>query len=299
MKNTDIVILTGQRYVALEKPNAYEQNILLEDQLVCDALEKLGLKVCRKAWSDADFDWSSANYLLFRSTWDYFDHFPEFSKWLDATSKITKFINPEKIIRWNLDKHYLIDLEAKGVHCTPTIFIEKGDKRGLSEIHDQSGWETTVLKPCVSGTARHTYKLTIDTLDKHESIFTDLIKNESMMLQQFQENIVSEGEISMILLGGVFSHAVLKKAKAGDFRVQDDFGGSVQIYKASTEEIIFAEKVVNACEEMPAYARVDIFKDNNGELAISELELIEPELWFRFNPKASHSLATFIKKHYF
>jgi len=99
-----------------------------------------------------------------------------------------------------------------------------------------------------------------------------------------------------MVIDGKFTHAVLKIAKKGDFRVQDDFGGTVHNYKPTSEEIDFAERVVKACELNPIYARVDMFTDNDGQLAVSELELIEPELWFRKNPDAADKLAFAIKK---
>ena len=116
-----------------------------------------------------------------------------------------------------------------------------------------------------------------------------------MMLQEFQENIVSEGEMSLMLFDGEYSHAVLKIAKPGDFRVQDDYGGSVHDYKPSTAEIEFAKKVIHACPELPTYARVDIFKDNYGKWALAELEIFEPELWFRNRHEAASVLAGIIK----
>ena len=112
-----------------------------------------------------------------------------------------------------------------------------------------------------------------------------------MILQPFQHNIVVKGEISLIVINGKFTHAVLKIAKKGDFRVQDDFGGSVHNYTPTLLEINFAEKAVEACDELPIYARVDVFTDNNNNLALAELELIEPELWFRNNPRAADELA--------
>jgi hypothetical protein len=98
-----------------------------------------------------------------------------------------------------------------------------------------------------------------------------------------------------VVIGGHFTHAMLKKARTGDFRVQDDFGGTLHPYVASQPEITFAEEVVSHCRQQPYYARVDAIWDNQNLLAISELELIEPELWFRFNPAAADRLAdTFI-----
>ena len=104
-------------------------------------------------------------------------------------------------------------------------------------------------------------------------------------------NIVEEGEISLIMIGGEHTHSVKKKAKKGDFRVQDDHGGTVENYKPSNEEIKFAQRCIEICPERTLYARVDIIYDNENKLALNELELIEPELWFREYPKSAEILA--------
>jgi glutathione synthase/RimK-type ligase-like ATP-grasp enzyme len=295
MATFDIVILTDKRYLEDSKTDAYKHNVYYEDFLVQDALNKQGLKTLRLAWDEINFNWSKTKAILFRTTWDYFDRFNEFSIWLTKVSKETTLFNSEQIIRWNIDKHYLQDLDNKGIHIAKTHFIEQNTKISLQELHKQLNWHETVLKPCVSGAARHTYKLNNNNISNYESLFTKLIAQESMMLQPFQYNIVSEGEVSMMVFNGKFTHAVLKKAKDGDFRVQDDFGGTVHEYKPTLTEITFAEKVVKACPELPIYARVDIFTDNANNIALSELELIEPELWFRHFPEAANELAKTLK----
>ena len=298
----DIVVLTDHRYVAPKTRTPYIENVLQEDHLVLEAMEKQGLKVVRKAWDDPDFDWSTTQYALFRTTWDYFDRYTEFSEWLEKTSKRTRFINSKELIYWNIDKHYLQDLSKAGVTIPKTVFVEKGSTTTLLEsiikAKSEHGFiaDTYILKPCVSGAARHTYKIAEDGVTDYESIFQELVKNEAMMLQEFQYNIVSEGEISMMVFNGEFTHAVLKIAKPGDFRVQDDFGGSVHKYNPNAEQIAFAKCVVEAAPELPLYARVDIFRDNNGSWALAELEIFEPELWFRLNPVAANVLAKGIRK---
>lgn len=114
------------------------------------------------------------------------------------------------------------------------------------------------------------------------------------MVQEFQQNILTQGEISLMVFGGKFSHAVRKIAKPGDFRVQDDFGGTVQGYDPDKEEIAFAEMVVEKINPQPIYARIDVFNDNNGNPAIGEVELIEPELWFRMKDGSADLLANTI-----
>ncbi len=287
----DIAILTEARYINPSKTDWYIENVLKEDGLVQSALEEKGLKVTRVDWANPNFDFSSTESVLFRTTWDYFHRFDEFSKWLDIAVTKTKLINPLETIRWNIDKHYLNDLKERGVNVPPTVFIEAREKVTLASLHHDHQLNETVLKPTISGAGRHTYKLSQKSVAKYEELFQNLLKNESMMLQAFQSNILSKGEVAYMVFGGKFTHAVLKKAKSGDFRVQDDFGGSVELYHPSAEEIAFAENAVSKCEHMPIYARVDVIYDNNNLLSVAELELIEPELWFRYCPEAADVLA--------
>jgi hypothetical protein len=296
MKNIDVVILTERRYCDTVRIGNSNTNVFLEDDLIRKELENEGLTTIRLPWDDSNFDWSSTKFVLFRSTWDYFNRFEEFSSWLNTISKQTQLINPEQTIRWNIDKHYLLDLEQKGVHCVPTVFLEKGTTTTLKEVYKQHNFNETVLKPAVSGTARHTYRLNSDTISNHETILKELTTNEAMLLQPFQYDIVEKGEVSLVIINGKFTHAVLKVAKTGDFRVQDEFGGSVHDYIPTHKEIAFAENSIKVCNPMPLYARVDILTDNNGNLALVELELVEPELWFRKNTKAAKALASAIKK---
>ena len=293
----DIVLLTDARYLSPSNTDWYIQNIFDDERLVIKALEARGLKVWRTNWDNPDFDWSRTRHVVFRTTWDYFDRYQEFSSWLQRVNGETRMINPYSIVRWNMDKHYLRDLANRGINVPPTIYTEQGDERSLGEIAQGTGWSDMILKPCISGTARHTFRLHPGNISSHESVFNDLIAAESMMLQEFQNQVIDRGEVAFVLFDGKYSHAMLKKAKEGDFRVQDDFGGTVDKYAASEDEIKFAENVVSTCDPVPVYARVDAIWDNNNNLCVSELELIEPELWFRFHPEAAELFADALVNH--
>lgn len=293
---TDIVILTDQKNINQFDNNGIAQDGFIEDSILKEAIEAQGLSVLRLAWDNPNFDWSTTKSIIFRSTWDYFYRFQEFSRWLANVSKQTKLINSSDIIHWNIDKHYLLDLKDKGLHIAESYFIEQGSTTTLQELYKYLGFNDTVLKPCVSGTARHTYKLNRHNIEKHESILKELLQTEAMMLQPFQYDIVNKGEVSMMLFAGEFTHAVLKKAKADEFRVQSNFGGQCSRYEPTPNEIAFAEYAVRCCPELPMYARVDIFNDNEGKIALAELELIEPELWFRLYPEAATILAKQLAK---
>lgn len=296
MKPIDVVILTESRYIEPTEDSEYVSNVLLEDNLLKNALEHLGLHVVRVDWADPNFDWNSTRCAVFRTTWDYFDRFPEFDAWLARVKNKTMFINSIDQVRWNLNKMYLHDLQDQGIKVVKTIFIEQRESRSLLELFLDLDCDDAVLKPMIAGAARHTYLINHKNVYEYNEIFRSLIKNEGMMLQPYQYSITTKGEISLIVIGGEFSHAILKKAKSGDFRVQDDYGGTVHAYEPGYLEIEFAEKVVKACEPIPAYARVDVMWDNSGDFVLSELELIEPELWFREHTKAAKKLARVIKK---
>lgn len=294
MKKIDVVLLTEVRYVNPTEKNEYVSNVLLEDSLVQKALESNGLKVERINWDHPTYDWSEAKVLLFRTTWDYFDRFSEFDKWLQKVKKTCRLMNSSELIHWNINKSYLKDLRNDGIRIPPTLFIETGSQKTLEAIIEESGWPELVLKPLIAGAARHTYRLNTANCAEISIVYTELIQNEEMMVQEFQHQIMTKGEIALIFFGSRFSHAILKKAKKGDFRVQDDFGGTVHDYSPSEEEIDFARKALEACPELPIYARVDIIWNNEDELCVSELELIEPELWFRKNENAANLLAKMI-----
>jgi glutathione synthase/RimK-type ligase-like ATP-grasp enzyme len=296
----DIVILTEKKYVnaVASEGDWYTKNVLEEDNLVLQAFEKRGWSAKIKAWDDPDFDWTQTKHVMFRTIWDYFHRFKEFSVWLAETASKTIMINSIEQILWNVDKHYLEDLLDGGINVPETLFIRKGDERSLQDLHDDMGWEETVVKPCISGAGRHTYKLDSDNIIDFEDIYQELIAQEDMMLQPFLELVPEKGEIAFMMMGGEFTHAVLKKAKEGDFRVQDDFGGTVDDYTPTEEEIVFAENAIKSVSPLPAYARVDAVWDNEGNLCVSELELIEPELWFRKHPEAADVLADYVIREY-
>ena len=295
MKEFDVVLLTDSRYVNPKKIDPYIQNVLKEDRLVMDGLEKLNLRTIKKDWNDTNFNWSSTKSAIFRSTWDYFDQFSNFRNWLELVKEQCYLINPYEQINWNLDKHYLLDLQKLDLPIVESVFVSKKTQLNLETISKSKNWKDIVIKPTISGAARHTYHLKNDEIKKFQDKWLSLTNNEDFMVQEFQKNILSTGEIALMLFGGEYSHSVLKKAQKGDFRVQDDFGGSVEKIIPSLEIIELAEKTVKSLKTMPLYARVDIIFDNDSNPVISELELIEPELWFRFKEESAYKLAEIVK----
>lgn len=305
MATFDVVLLTADEYLDNQQQGLLFHNVRTEDGLVAKALENVGLRIAIRSWSDSEFDWSSTKYVLVRTPWDYFERSKEFMDWFDNTSQMTTFINSAELIRWNFDKNYLKELQQKGIVIPKTHFISKGSemtlKQALELAEETFGrtCHTWVLKPCIAAGAYHTFKFNKWEIGTYAERFEELISESDFMLQEFQASIASTGELSLMFFGTSFSHGVIKRAKLGDFRVQDDYGGTVGVHTATQEEIDFALRVLNACEELPTYSRVDILEDNDGNLALAELEIFEPELWFRLQPESASILAKTITKTYF
>ncbi|WP_425397537.1 ATP-grasp domain-containing protein [Aeoliella sp.] len=288
-----IALVTEDRYTAAEAAadDWYLQNILDEDRLLSDALARHDLSAARVSWSDPAVDWSQFRCAVIRSTWDYFERFAEFAAWLDRVQQVTHVCNPPATLAWNVDKHYLADLEARSVRVVPSRFIELGDSARLAALLDETLWREAVVKPCISGGARHTYRVNHSNAKEIDARLAPLLGQESFLLQPFKQSIVQQGEDTLMMFGGRYTHAVRKRAKPGDFRVQDDHGGTVELYEPTAEQIDLAQRAMAACDELPVYGRVDMVEDAQGHAAVMELELVEPELWLRLHPEAAEVMA--------
>ncbi len=296
METADLAILTEKRYLQKKVGNHYVENIFKEDNLIQKELELLGLNCKRVAWDD-NFNPALFKYALFRTTWNYFDQIHNFNNFLKICENKVILINSREQILWNLNKKYLLELQLSGINIPKTHLVKKGSDCDLIQLCCDYGWQEVVVKPCVSAAAWNTHYIKKINTDSN-SLFKNLVQNHDMLVQLFQKNILNFGEISLMMIDGKYSHAVLKKAKIGDFRVQDDFGGTVSQYQPSKKEIQFGENTINKLSFKPIYARVDIIIDNNNNLALSELELIEPEMWFRFFPSSAKKLALKIKNYF-
>ena len=293
---TDITLLTCRAYYKPDNVTPYIQNILLEQELLKSAFEAQGLKVDITYWDNPTYEWQETKSVLFRTIWDYFERFDEFWEWLEQVKTKTRLINSYELIKWNIDKHYLKDMSSWGIKTVPTYFADKGCNMKLHEIAKRNQWKDLVIKPAISASAFKTYKILANEIQANEKLFNSLVQERNMLVQPYFETITQLGEASLMVFDGKFTHAILKKAQPGDFRVQDDFGGTVHNYIPTKAEINFAEKVFETCKTKPVYGRVDIVWDNDKNFYLSELEIIEPELWIRNYPKCAERIAEAVDK---
>ena len=133
--------------------------------------------------------------------------------------------NPASVVEWNLNKIYLRDLSEKGVLTPQTVWLEKGSEADLPAILAQQRWQKVVVKPAISATAFRTFVVSPETAGQKQPALSRMLSVSNVIAQQFVDEVLTRGEWSLLFFGGAFSHAVLKRPKAGDFRVQEEFGG--------------------------------------------------------------------------
>ncbi len=266
--------------------------ITADDQPLADALGGLGYQVEPEPWTDIDPNPHLATEpVVLRSTWDYHRVPTMFAAWLDAMADAGRpLLNPAVVARANIDKIYLQGLAAAGIAIPGSRWVEQPDAAALAAILHEEGWAQAVLKPRIGATAHGTFLISSDSLPSEDDLAPARISGA--LVQEFIPEIRG-GEVSLVYAGGVFSHAVLKRAKDGDFRVQKDFGGGVEPVRPSTGLLEFGEAVMAHVLSSCAYARVDIVDTARGPL-LMELELIEPELYFSIVPGSAERMARVI-----
>ncbi|EDV28339.1 uncharacterized protein TRIADDRAFT_53893 [Trichoplax adhaerens] len=265
-----------------------------EESLLIHCLRNVGLTAIRVAW-DIPFEWETVRCAIIRSTWNYIDNLESFENWIRTVEKKTILINSADLCLWNIDKNYLFELQEKKIPIVETIKLNNSDLKNADNIFNKLQTQTIVIKPAVSATAKNTFKIKRDEIDEYNSVLTDLISQKELLAQPFMETYTTKGEMSFMVIDGKLTHSVLKVAKKGEFKIQDDYGGYVFPYTASDQERHFAENVVEKCRTKPAYARVDAIYDSQNQLFLTEIELLEPELFFRFDRRCADNLATVIR----
>ncbi|MGH8117799.1 MAG: ATP-grasp domain-containing protein [Rhodanobacteraceae bacterium] len=272
------------------------------------SLRAAGADAHEVAWDDDAVDWSRFNIALLRSTWDYFERVPEFLGWAERVSQQTRLLNPLDVIRWNTDKHYLVNLGRAGVAVVPGHFVEPGDDpepavdefllqpvpltqrfapdatRRLAPT-DKGGGGDVVVKPAIGAGSRDAQRHARgarDAIIAHARRLLDA--NRSVLLQPYFDRVDEHGETSLLFFDGAFSHAIGKGPL-----LQRGAQPTTALYapetiaprKPTPEELALARRAVAAIPfpQPLLYARVDLVQADDGSPRVLELELVEPSVF--------------------
>lgn len=268
-----------------------------DDQLAQVAAKAIGIEVQPAIWHDPAVDWTHYAAVILRSTWDYHIRPAEFAAWLVKLEELQMPVwNPIDVVRWNMNKRYLAELESKGVRIVPSVWISQGEKPDFKQI--SNGWEhqvlkRLVLKPLVSADSYNTW--VIETEADWQEKLAVIHRESDAVAQPFLREVQDPGEWSLVFFDGEFSHAALKTPKAGDFRTQKNHGGTTQPASPDPDLIAQARQVLESVDKPLLYARVDGVV-SNGLFYLMELELIEPLLFMQYAPGSAERFAAAIHK---
>ena len=252
-------------------------------------LLRAGFSVEARPWTEPG-DLTGFDLIMPLVAWGYHQDPERWHALLDRLeSERAPVLNPVPLLRWNSDKRYLAELGSRGIHVIPTRLVARLDDAAMADARAEFGDEL-VIKPPVSASAHGTHRLGPEDPLPADS------RGQEMLVQPFLRSVAEEGEYSCLLFGGRFSHAIVKRPKAGDYRVQPHLGGSEQPCPPPEGAIELAHEALAAAPADAVYARVDMVRDNAGKLAIIELELIEPALWLQHAPDGGESFASTLRE---
>lgn len=241
----------------------------------------LGPDLSFRSWTDTG-DLSGFSLILPLLAWGYQRNVASWYALLDRLEReALPVANPARVLRWNSDKAYLAEMAAAGVPTVPTMMREAMNDAALDSARSLFGTNRLVIKPPVSGGADGTFLIGASDPLPAEAV------GRRMLIQPYLPAIAAEGEMSLFFFGGRYSHAISKHPANGDFRVQEQFGGSERRIDPPAEALALAETVFAATEELMdhaplTYARVDMLRDEDGNFRLMELEAIEPSLFLHF-----------------
>jgi glutathione synthase/RimK-type ligase-like ATP-grasp enzyme len=265
-----------------------------DESLLAGALSPFDIDAEPVVWSDAT-DWNRFDAVVVGACWDYHLRHQSFLSWTRALEDLGAALwNPAETLRWNHHKSYLLELAARGIPVVPTRFFKQGEAAELAALFRDFDAERMVIKPAISASAHRTWILNRAD-ERGEAELRAAISEGDTLAQPFVAEIAADGEWSLVFIDRRYSHAVLKRPAAGEFRSQLDYGGSAIVERAPRDLVDFADGVLAAADHDALYARVDLVVAPAG-LLLMEFELIEPELFLRYAPGAAERLAEAIAR---
>lgn len=268
-------------------------------ELLVKAFADRGLVASWACWDDPGVDWSAAQVVAVRSTWDYEHRREEFLGWCDHVARWSLLLNGPTVLRWNTDKAYLLELERTGVPVVPTALLD--DRRELAAVSSRFGGRV-VVKPRVAAGGRG---LTVQDAGPDLGglgLGLDLPDDDygPWLVQPLLESVRTEGETSVFVLGGVPVSQAHKLPAGDEIRVHQAYGGSTKAVEVSDEAGLLATEAVAAVGQLLgtdlSYARVDLLRLDDGRLVVAEVELTEPGLYLDVLPDNAEAFADVVAR---
>lgn len=264
-----------------------------DDELAVAALRGRGCEIDVVPWERDGVRWCRYDLVVIRSTYNYFEHCDRFVARLEEIGRASvRLENPLPVVRWNLNKRYLLSLRDRGVAIVPTLCADTLSHEGVESACERFQTSDLVVKPMLGAGSAGTFRLSDQAGSPDYDAAVVYFRNRGVMLQPFVANIIDEGEYSLFYFDGDLSHAIVKRPASGDYRVQEEFGGLIRRVDPQPELKRAANRALKAAGVTTLYARADLVRRPHGNgWWLMELELIEPSLYLRMDAGAAERFA--------
>jgi glutathione synthase/RimK-type ligase-like ATP-grasp enzyme len=273
-----------------------DQPEYVQDQLdlMTAALAPFEIKVEPAFWQDDGTDWQRFDGVLPILAWNYPQQVDVFLTRLDEIEAAdVMLMNDNAVIKANIDKGYLADLANRGAPVPPTISVDVCTPELIISSFDHFDTDEVIVKPRIGAGAWRQARI-----KRGEPCpSADVLPPAAALIQPFLQAVTREGEMSLLYFGGVFSHALIKTPKAGDYRTQGQYGALELNISPPADALAAAEAVLAKAQGAPfTYARVDLVRGPTGAWLLMELELIEPWLYLPQDGHGGHHGAALFAK---
>lgn len=273
----------------------------IDADLAFAPLAELGWQAEWLPWRAAPADWNDWDAAYLAATWDYPDDTQGFLRVLESIdASRAVLVNDLELVRWNIPKTYLRDLETAGVPIVPSRWYRQFASCELSGLFDAFAADRLIVKPVVGTNANDTFLVGRSDVERSAAMLARVFESRAFIVQPFLAAVQTEGEFSLFYIGEGFTHGIRKVPRPTDYRVQEEHGASIEPAELGDALIAAGERAVQAVSAVmpkPLYARCDFVRDASGTLCIMELELIEPSLYLRMHADAPRLFAEAFDRH--
>jgi hypothetical protein len=256
-----------------------------DEELLLSALAARGIEARMAAWNDPREDWDARVPTVIRSTWDYIHDLPRFLAWAERAERAASLWNPLAVVRANVHKRYLLELDARGVPTVQTVLVERARACSLAALAREHRWQRLMLKPAVGASSFGARRFEAHELGEAQRHLDALLQRGDALVQPYLESVEGHGERALVWIDGELTHAVRKSPRFADGH--ESVSAALPIEK---DERALAEQALESAPSGLLYARVDIARDERGAPMLMELELVEPSLFLRQHPPACERL---------
>ena len=257
------------------------------DRDFADALERRGFLVESASWNGPFAPFDGARAVVIRSTWDYHESLDDYRAWLGRLDSSRTF-NPPDLVRWNLDKSYLTELATRGAPL-PVCAVVEADAAAVAGALDRLSLADAVIKPTVGASGVGVERVARGREAQAIERVRAVTSSPRLLVQEFIAE-VGAGEMAGVFFAGAFSHGLRRVPAPGEFRVNSQYGGRMEVASLDPPTIEAMSRVLRVLPTEPLYARIDGVR-RGGRFVLMEVEVNEPGLGLHLAPGAADRFA--------